>query len=651
MAEAVKKPVRKKKKKTVWIICAIAALILILYFVLRPDSGIQDNLVSTVDLTELFTTDIEYTISGTGKVESELSHKLYASQNYKIEKVLVEVGDTVSVGQKLLDLDTSALEDQIETKEVSMDVTAMNQAQQIKTAEDNYRAVRDGIKDGTNASLISAEQGVQNAYDNWQRQLKTYNDYLASLNNGTNASLIAQDTQSANARTALDQANEAYEDAKAARDKAEKKNDEYKPNLPSTREAQAALTATMTKEAQAQEAYNSAFLVYEQAQKEPENTAALEAARSAYVMAEQLLQAAKAQTAAAQAAYNLALSGADPQKAELEADYEMKKAQAEAAKQAQEQAQSAFDAAARSQNAAQVSANTALEDYKKAVDSAHTAYEMALKSQTATEVSVDNSLQQSRNSLSSAQIAANTELSDLEYERMLENLADATVLADEAGTVTAVYAAVGSVASGILFVIEDTQSLLIETTISEYDVATIKPGMEVHIRAEAAKDAVYQGRVLSVAPTSNKNAMGDTDRMGDTVFATKISVESKDTDLRIGMSVRLEYIVESAESILAVPHDSIYVNDDGEDCIMVLEAPTGGSMLMTEGESYVLREIPVICGLENDLLVTVSGRGLTDGAVVVNTASNYRHLVGGEIVLTDQILSGANDLMPPMMMW
>ena len=642
---------RKKKKKTFWIICGAAALILILYFTLRPDDGVPDNLVSTVDLTELFTTDIEYTISGTGKVESEFSHKLYATQNYTIEQVLVEVGDQVSVGQKLLELDTSVLEEQIETKELSMDVTARSQALQVKTAEDSYRAARDGVRDGINASLLGAEQGVQNAYDNWQRQLKTYNDYLAGLNNDTNAALIAQDTQSANAKTALDQANEDYADAKKARDEAKKKKDNYKPNRPSAEAALAGLNDAMMKEAMAQEAYNAALLAYETAQKNPGDVAALEAARTAYIAAEQALQAAKAQTAAAQAAYTQALSGADPRKAELDADYEMKKAQAEVAGKAQEQAQSAYDGAVRSQNAAHVSANTALEDYKKAVDSAYTAYEMALKSQTSTEISVDNSLQQSRNSLSSAQIAADTGLSDLEYERMLKNLADATVLADEAGTVTAVFAAVGNVASGILFVIEDTQELLIETMISEYDVGTIKPGMEVHIRAEAAKDAVYRGRVLSVAPTSNKNAMGDTDQMGDTVFATKISVESMDTDLRIGMSVRLEYIIESEESILAVPHDTIYINDAGEDCIMVLDVPPGGSALMAEGESYVLREIPVVCGLENDLLVTISGQGVTDGIVVVNTVSNYRYLVGREVVLTDQILSGANDLLPPMMMW
>jgi HlyD family secretion protein len=643
----VKKPPmskRKKKKLIRWIAIGAIVAAVALFLIFRPGGQIQDNLVSRVDMTELLISDIEYTISGSGRVESNRSHKVYASQSYVIEEVLVEVGDVVAVGQVLVALDTTTLEDQIESREVSMAVTEMSAAQQIKAASDTYLAAQRAIQNGTNASIISADSSVRTAFENLERAKKTYDDALRAKQNGTNSSLLAQDTQVSTAQKALEDANNALNSANESRDNAKTRLDEHVPSLPDKTAAQTAYDAAVAAQNNRQSAYNLALAGYNAAEilfladnnQNQTITDAFNNARTTLETAEKSLSDAMAMTNSAKAILDSAHSSTDMRGMELQADYNAKNAAADAARTVRDQAQTAYDNAVSSRNAAYVTFDTTLADYLKNIDSTLAAYETALLSQTATQKSVQDSLQQSRNSLASAQIGANTDLADLEYERMLNNLSDANVSAEHAGTITAVFASVGSVASGILFVIEDTGDLIIETTISEYDVGTIKEGMAVAIRSEATGDAVYDGTVISVAPTSNKNAMGDTDRMGDALFATKIKVTSADTDLKIGMTTRINFIVEREENVLAVPYDAVYVNDDGQECIMVLEGD-------------LLTEVLVETGLENDFSIVVSGKNIKEGITIIKTPSNYKELIGRTIILTDQMINIGNNQFGGMM--
>ncbi|MDR0219982.1 MAG: HlyD family efflux transporter periplasmic adaptor subunit [Lachnospiraceae bacterium] len=645
----------KKRRKRIRIAvgCAIVAGGVAIFFFLRLNTNEQVNLVSRVDLTWLAAGDVEYTISGTGRVESNDSHKVYASQNYRVEDVLVEVGDFVKEGQQLLALDTTSLKEQIETKEISMANTEKAAALQVKSAQDTYLAAKKAIDNGTNSSLMSAEASVRNAHDNLAKAEKTYNEAVAALENGTNSSLNTQDNAVNNARTQRDQAQEALENAKNARDKAKKAYNDYKPQVDDRAAAEANRDAAKTymdsKEAEyieAQSAFNLAATNYLLDQSTA-NSEAMELARAAMAAAKQAWDLAVAAYNLAEQAFKAADSGRDQQKNDLKTALNNAETQVESAEKAYASAQAAYDSAVKMRGAAYDSADSLLDDYRRTVESAQYSYENALKSQEAAAEAVQNSLQQNRNSLASAQLNANTDLSDLEYERLLKNLDSAQVTADYAGTITAVYAAVGSAASGILFVIEDTGDLVVETTVSEYDVGTVRIGMPVAIKSEATGEDVYDGTVMSIAPTSNKTMQGDTDRSGDALFATKIKVTSKETGLRIGMSVRINYIVERQEEVLAVPYDAVYINDEGASCIMVLETENGrplpeiAAAEEVSGRTYVLREIPVDCGLENDVSIVVSGKDVRAGLTVVNSPANYREMIGQSVTLTDQIISNS----------
>jgi len=638
-SETAIKPKRKRKIKAKWIIMGVILSAVILFFILRPNNRLPENLVSRVDLTELHYSDIEYTISATGTVESNKSHKVYAGQTYKIEDVLVAVGDSVSIGQQLLTLDTKSLEDQIETKEISMEVTEKSSAQQIKTAADTYLAAQKAIENGTNSSLISADSSVRTAFENLQKAVKAYDDFITARENGTNSTLITQDTQVNSAKMTLDQAGETLN--KARKDLEDAKT--LHANKPNLAIAKAAFENASFIQDIKEAAYQTALSNYNDAVIDNNNgildDAGLAAIKALLDTAANELSDAKAVTAAAQITLNMA-------QADTAANVTAKRTQVETAERTLAQAEASYDAAVRSRHAAYTTSDTTLADYEKNIETAKAAYDTALKSQTATYETARNSLQQNLNSLNSARIGANTDLSDLEYERMLRNLDEAKVLASEAGTITAVYATIGNTASGILFVIEDTGDLIIETTISEYDVGTVKEGMAVTIRSEATKNTVYDGTVISIAPTSNKNVQGNTDRTGDAVFATKIKVTSTDTDLRIGMSVRLNFIIERQEHVLAVPYDAVYTNDSGEECIMVLtkEGNIPPTPANTDLEAFLLKEIPVVTGLENDVRIVVSGDAIEEGITIINTSSNYRDLVGKIIYLTDQMVFSGNQM-------
>ena len=314
------------------------------------------------------------------------------------------------------------------------------------------------------------------------------------------------------------------------------------------------------------------------------------------------------------------------------------KAELSAAETALDRAEDSYDTAERSYKAALRNADSTLEEYAHSVESACQAYETALKNAESTSVNVENQLESYENSLATAQIAGNMDTAEYQLAKLYMDLEDATIKAPSSGTVTAVFATVGGTGSGLLFVIEDTANLVVETSVKSYDIGTVTEGMPVVIKSDATGEEEYEGRVQSIAPTSNKNAQGETDTTTDAVFATDVAVVSQNTGLRIGMSVRLNYIVEESFSVLAVPYDAVYQNEAGQDCVLIL---TQGSA----PEKFLVQELPVTLGMENDLDIVISGEGVAPGLRVVNEADAYLYLQGTEITLAQQSLrsmTGAN---------
>ena len=263
------------------------------------------------------------------------------------------------------------------------------------------------------------------------------------------------------------------------------------------------------------------------------------------------------------------------------------------------------------------------------MDTAKDAYDKATKNLESTQQAVGGQLESYSNAVQSARAGASTAVTQESIAQLEKQLDDATIIAPCDGTVTAVYATVGASGSGLLFVIEDLDDLVIKTTVKGYDIGKVAVGQKVAIRSDATGDAEFDGSVSTIAPTAQKNAYGVTSATGsDALFDTEVAVNSMNTGLRIGLEAQLDYILEETKDVLVVPYDAVYQNDDGQTCVLTVEDLGGGK--------YTLHEVPVTTGMDDDLDIAVTGDGIAEGVRVVHAPDNYRLLVGQTLTAASQ---------------
>ena len=663
---------RGRKLAAVVVVLAVLAAA----FLPRLGAGGGENTVSPLDVMTLSSTDLRRTVSATGTVESAQSVLVYSTQSYAVQEVLVEVGDYVEAGQLMAKLDDGVILDQIESQEAALSASNSASSAAIAAAEHNYEQYKAALDAGLNSSILNAESSVSNAYDNYVSAYNTYERYRADLAAGNNSAVLSAENALESAENAYLSAQKTYERYAESLDEGE--NSTILAQESALEGAERSLSAAEDAYDSAQDAYDDARAQAEEAQTSYDNAQAEveqakqkldEAKEKVSILTEQVNtgEATKDQLDAAVVEQNTAQQTFDQAKNEetqasltlalRQAARDSAQSQASAAERTLEEAEAAYDTAQTQYRAALNSADDALEDYADAVDTAYeayldaqvtlentqadaqetladyadrlntayAAYESAQAGLESTENAAQNQLQSYQDSLNSAYANASTSTGEVSLRQLRADLEGTEITAPAAGTVTAVYAEVGSSGAGLLFVIEDVDNLVVATSVKDYDVASVSTGMAVAIQSDSTGDQVYDGEVTSIAPTAAKNAAGETDTSGDISFATDVAVTSQDTGLRIGMSVELDFVLDEALNALSVPYDAVYENDQGQTCLLVLEEGEDGELLLTE--------LPVTTGLETDLDIAVEGDGLTEGVQVVTDPDRYLPLAGQEVAL------------------
>ena len=663
---------RGRKLAAVVVVLAVLAAA----FLPRLGAGGGENTVSPLDVMTLSSTDLRRTVSATGTVESAQSVLVYSTQSYAVQEVLVEVGDYVEAGQLMAKLDDGVILDQIESQEAALSASNSASSAAIAAAEHNYEQYKAALDAGLNSSILNAESSVSNAYDNYVSAYNTYERYRADLAAGNNSAILSAENTLESAENAYLSAQKTYERYAESLDEGE--NSTILAQESALEGAERSLSAAEDAYDSAQDAYDDARAQAEEAQTSYDNAQAEveqakqkldEAKEKVSILTEQVNtgEATKDQLDAAVVEQNTAQQTFDQAKNEetqasltlalRQAARDSAQSQASAAERTLEEAEAAYDTAQTQYRAALNSADDALEDYANAVDTAYEAYldaQVTLENTQAdaqetladyadrlntayaaygsaqaglesTENAAQNQLQSYQGSLNSAYANASTSTGEVSLRQLRADLEGTEITAPAAGTVTAVYAEVGSSGAGLLFVIEDVDNLVVATSVKDYDVASVSTGMAVAIQSDSTGDQVYDGEVTSIAPTAAKNAAGETDTSGDISFATDVAVTSQDTGLRIGMSVELDFVLDEALNALSVPYDAVYENDQGQTCLLVLEEGEDGELLLTE--------LPVTTGLETDLDIAVEGEGLTEGVQVVTDPDRYLPLAGQEVAL------------------
>lgn len=262
--------------------------------------------------------------------------------------------------------------------------------------------------------------------------------------------------------------------------------------------------------------------------------------------------------------------------------------------------------------------------------------------------------------LNKGNLQANDTVKNLERqkEQNEDNLDNYIVTAPITGLVTSVNAEEGNgyqATTGALMTIQAVDVLEVTTQVDEYDINNVKLGQDVVIMTDGTGTDEFKGKVTFVAPTATVAAAGSTS--SSNTFEVKIDILNKDDRLKLGMSAKINILMDTHKGVLAVPYDAIEQKDEGTTYINVLDTsaqtvpPTekdkidnilGIQVFGTDGKEKEtdtissegkgkgkdkdkskdampknVKEIPVQVGLEGDFYTEVISPDIKEGMTVV----------------------------------
>jgi HlyD family secretion protein len=242
------------------------------------------------------------------------------------------------------------------------------------------------------------------------------------------------------------------------------------------------------------------------------------------------------------AAANLALAEIDVNDASLRAA-EAQVAQAEAALDAVQQVQTAQIAAAEAQ-LARAEASLA------ALTRPNAAQIAAARAQLAQTIA---SLARLERGPSPEQITiAEAQLSQarISLEVAESNLDAAVLRAPFGGTVTAVHIAPGEVAAGPLVEIVDASSLEVVVDLDEIDLGAVSVGQDAWVTIETWPNRQLAATVTAIAPEAQSIA-------GIVVYKVHLDTDFEDLPVRTGMTANAELITAERQDVLLVPNRAV----------------------------------------------------------------------------------------------
>lgn len=212
------------------------------------------------------------------------------------------------------------------------------------------------------------------------------------------------------------------------------------------------------------------------------------------------------------------------------------------------------------------------EKMQSSVDSALRSYDDAYVKLNKSGYDASFNMAKNDYNLNKGNLTANDNVKSLERqkEQSEDSLDNYIVTAPISGLVTAVNAEEGNgyqATTGALMTIQAVDVLEVTTQVDEYDINNVKVGQDVVIMTDGTGDDELKGTVTFVAPT----ATAATGNSSSNTFEVKIDILNKDERLRLGMSARLNIILDTHKDVLAVPYDAIEQKDEGTTYICVVD--------------------------------------------------------------------------------
>ncbi len=467
----------KKKRYLIPILLAVA--LIAGFFGYRAYAGSQTSNATDLQTATVEVGTVTATLSATGNVRSGQTATITWQTPGKVEEVSLQPGDLVEEGDLLAALDPDSLSNE------------MIQARQ---------------------DLIDAQQALDDLLNSTLQQaqaLQTVEDAQEALDNLK----LAAAEEASQAQLALVDAQEAYEDALAARERM---------NYPHT-------TDELVVE-KAETDYLLAKAAYKKALQEYNKYATNKLTNPARVRALNNLVAAKQQMEEAYATYNWYLLGyTEAEIAQADAALAVAQANLEAAQAAWDSLKNGTSEAAIA--LAEATLADAQRDYERLKDGP------------------------SAEDIAAAQAAVDSAQAFLDR---------AWLRAPFDGVITEVYIKTGDLVSAgdAAFRIDDLSSIYVDLQISEYDLASLEVGQAATLEFDAIPDREYTGVVAEIG-------MVGTVSQGVVNYPVTVRLTDADEDILTGMTAAVTIIVDQVANVLVVPNRAIRTTG-GQQMVTVL---------------------------------------------------------------------------------
>lgn len=549
--------------------------------------------VASTDYRTVSKRDVIDRVNVKGTIEPYRTATLTTRLTTPVQELPVRVGDRVQANQLLARMDTSSIQQELDSQKLQQSASSSESQNAIAQAQQQLQQQRERLDKGLNQEVNAANAALRDANLELDGARKDFDTRAQQVQKDKAPELQQQ-------RDALDEARKAARDADLARVQADfglatvqrtygVAEHQAEANDKLLRELKGQNTTGMSpvdREAldkQIRDLENGA--VAEQGSK-AQREQSIADATTALRQAENHVQDAKEARTKAEERYADALTAADQELGQLQ----------------------------RKVNAAE----NAVSDATVGVEAARLGAKQGIESSA-------SALDQAINSAASANAA-----SDLANNKLMIDIDSADVKAPFDGIITAVPAQEGAPATGPIVTVADDSRKKIVVQVKEVDLPKVEKDSKVKFTTPSTGDKEFTGRVVKVSPVANdplagmsSSTGGDSSASGATAGATDVTfpVEIEITggnELLLGASAKAQIIRSEAHDVIAVPRDAVFKNDQGKSVVLVLSG-TGGSGTIEERE--------VATGTANDFDISVTS-GLEDGDRVISNPQKYREKVG-----------------------
>ena len=176
------------------------------------------------------------------------------------------------------------------------------------------------------------------------------------------------------------------------------------------------------------------------------------------------------------------------------------------------------------------------------------------------------------------------------------NLDATTLTASAAGVVSSIASAVGENAASPFLVVAQTNAIVLHGTVGESDIAKLKLGLVANVTVDAVGAGTRMtGRVTSLDPVA-------TIQQGVPVYGTDVTIDLPSPAVKPGMTGTANVVIASRQGVLTIPNLAIR-SASGRRYVQVLK----------DGEAV---DTDVTFGIANDTITEVTS-GLAEGDLVV----------------------------------